>query len=335
MVRYIHVLDCRPPCYNTSVAGLASTIRHPRYRRSGHEGDPMQQHYSRSGMLQLSSSPSVLRRRPKPIKLASQDAKTWTDYTIPMPKTIEITGKVRVAGERGDCATREHDQITLQVAKELREAFGTDENARPPCQAGVHAQARDRRAGLGGAEVARRTPTRPAGYIAPADAPNELRIVALAPRGLYYAAKTLQQLVLAKADGDFVEMPILNMTDWPDMEDRGLWGADPYRYGYLRWLGDLKMNELEQICGCRNGRQRQAHSRRWRAGRSLCCMRGRDTASSSRRSYSIWSRASRVCSRRILSTRPWTRTRIRSATRSQGSLTSSPTGWSSWRACPT
>ncbi len=37
---------------------------------------------------------------------------------------------------------------------------------------------------------------------------------------------------------------MLSVTDWPDLETRGLWGAETF--GNLKWLADRKINHLEQ-----------------------------------------------------------------------------------------
>ncbi|HNT35790.1 MAG TPA: hypothetical protein PKH07_12435, partial [bacterium] len=78
---------------------------------------------------------------------------------------------------------------------------------------------------------------------------KSLTLVALEPRGIYYASKTVQQLLKAKRVGDRVGIPMMEVTDWPDLEDRGLWGCDAYHH--MRWLSDRKMNYMEQIASPR------------------------------------------------------------------------------------
>ena len=74
---------------------------------------------------------------------------------------------------------------------------------------------------------------------------NGLRLIALQPRGLYYAVKSLQQLIAPYVSASNARMPLFTMTDWPDMMDRGLWGCDHFLW--LRWMADRKMNIGEQI----------------------------------------------------------------------------------------
>jgi len=87
---------------------------------------------------------------------------------------------------------------------------------------------------------------------------KELRLVAITPNGAYYGrqdppaahtgrATTAPQALRARASAtsDKIEMPLVTVTDWPDLEDRGLWGTD--NFAELKWLGDRKMNWMEQI----------------------------------------------------------------------------------------
>lgn len=76
-------------------------------------------------------------------------------------------------------------------------------------------------------------------------AKDGLLCAVIGPRGLYYASKTLQQLVLARREGTRVELPLARVEDWPDMQDRGLWGGDASLH--LRWMSDRKMNHIEHI----------------------------------------------------------------------------------------
>jgi len=76
--------------------------------------------------------------------------------------------------------------------------------------------------------------------------PNRgLRLSALTSRGIYYAAKTVAQLVRGQPRGQRIEIPLLDVTDWPDLAQRGVWGADSHLR--LKWLGECKMNIVAHI----------------------------------------------------------------------------------------
>ncbi|MDH7601806.1 MAG: hypothetical protein QHI38_06635, partial [Armatimonadota bacterium] len=81
--------------------------------------------------------------------------------------------------------------------------------------------------------------------ILPLEQNKGLKLVALSPRGLYYASKTLQQLIRPFVQNGQVRMPLVKVKDWPDLEDRGLWGGDSGEN--VEWLAERKMNVIENI----------------------------------------------------------------------------------------
>ena len=145
-----------------------------------------------------------------------------------------------------DVAIQVNDEsvpLARQAIKELREVMGLPESAQAPAQPAFRLSLE-----LGGPDSARLKdlPRSDQAYlIEPAADGTGLRLIALAPRGIYYAAKTLQQFIKGKAHDGQVEIPMLRVTDWPDMKDRGMWGGDTSKY--FRWISDHKMNYLEQI----------------------------------------------------------------------------------------
>ncbi len=81
--------------------------------------------------------------------------------------------------------------------------------------------------------------------IAPEADGRGLRLVALSDRGLYYAGKTLQQLLRARLTARTLDVPLVTIRDWPEMETRGLWGGDSFYC--LPWLAERKFNYQENI----------------------------------------------------------------------------------------
>ncbi|MDI6826850.1 MAG: glycoside hydrolase family 20 zincin-like fold domain-containing protein [Armatimonadota bacterium] len=175
--------------------------------------------------------------------ISPEEAKAWTMYLVPLPKQVKITAKNTVLAKQVAIRADSSDPMVIQACKELRQAIGIPENAKPPTKPGFTIILK-----LGGSEASslKNLKNSDQAYRITAEAGGKgLRLISLTPRGLYYAAKTLQQLVKAKAVGGNVEMPIVEVTDWPDLEDRGLWGSDSFRH--LRWLADRKINIIEQI----------------------------------------------------------------------------------------
>jgi hypothetical protein len=67
------------------------------------------------------------------------------------------------------------------------------------------------------------------------------------PPGLFYAAKTFLQLtrgvVSLQLTPSAIVLPAVDILDWPDLPERGLWGA--YALEQLDWLAERKMNLVE------------------------------------------------------------------------------------------
>ncbi|NLX22793.1 MAG: hypothetical protein GXY55_14170 [Phycisphaerae bacterium] len=181
-----------------------------------------------------------------PAAVSDSDARAWIHHTTPLPKEIRITGQVEVPADQVAVrVSNDADPLIQQAAKELREALGGPESAGGADGFTITLQ-------LGGSEAEKLKQCKNADQayrIEPAANRTGLHCVAIGPRGLYYASKTLQQLVKARLRDGRAVMPVLRVTDWPDMADRGLWGGDHSLH--LRWMSDRKMNYGEHISSCR------------------------------------------------------------------------------------
>jgi hypothetical protein len=173
-----------------------------------------------------------------PQSLSQADVENWIRYTVPLPKQIGISEKVKVRwGSVKVVKPEKSNYLTDQAVKELTELVGED--------SGPAAFTIRMVVGGPGSEKFREIKNGDQAYSIEPTTREELQLVALTPRGLYYAAKTLQQLIAAKKTVGWLEMPLVSVLDWPDMEERGLWGSDNYEH--LKWMGDRKMNHAEQI----------------------------------------------------------------------------------------
>lgn len=161
----------------------------------------------------------------------------WIRHVIPLPKSISIKESVTLPrGSISVVCTSEKSVATDQAIEELRDIVGQS--------SGVGSFTIKMAIGGDGARPLKSLKNSDQSYrIVPGK--SGLTLVALTPRGLYYAAKTLQQLVAARSTADKLVIPLVEVTDWPDMEDRGLWGTDSE--AKLRWMGDRKMNYHEMI----------------------------------------------------------------------------------------
>ena len=178
---------------------------------------------------------------PQPV--SPQEAQQWIRYTVPLPKQIEITHKIVVPHDHVDIVFIPGEPLVEQAAAELREAISgsPDPLVVPDPEWTINL-----RVGGPDADPLQAYPNSDqACLVVPDPAHRTLDLIARAPHGAYYAAKTLQQLIRGRNPGTLATIPVMTMTDWPDMADRGLWGVDAY--SHLRWLSDRKMNYMEQI----------------------------------------------------------------------------------------
>jgi len=190
------------------------------------------------------SAASVSQGAVTPVAVSPEEALQWTRRLVPLPKKITITEKVAVArGRVGIVPPQDAPALVGQAVKELRERLGSPGDASEAMFT--------LRLQMDGPETAplRALPNCDQAYvILPMPRQDGLILAAIGPRGLYYAAKTVQQALVTETAAEEVRIPLLSVTDWPDMADRGLWGGDSY--DHLRWMSDRKMNYDEQISRC-------------------------------------------------------------------------------------
>lgn len=180
-----------------------------------------------------------------PRAVSADSARAWLRYTVPLPREVSLEQSVTVP--TAEIAVEfsgelpEGDLLIRQALEDLRSALGqpADRLARPSFRILL---------ALGGqaSQELKDLPNRDQAYlISPGAGGAELRIDALSPTGLFYGAKTMEQLLRPKVAAGSVEVPLAKVRDWPDLEDRGLWGADCH--DYVRWMSERKLNIAEQI----------------------------------------------------------------------------------------
>lgn len=194
-------------------------------------------------LLQPLPAIPILAAEPLSVPVSAQDAQAWIRQTVPLPKQIEIESKVTVPAARIQIlGAAKAGVLGKQAVEELRERIGTRQTTNQTGDAAFSVLLEIPEVKV--AALAALKNADQAYQIIPDGAATSLRLVALTPRGLYYAAKTTQQLLRVQGDGQ-VEIPLARVTDWPDMEKRGLWGSDCC--AHLRWMADRKLNIAEQI----------------------------------------------------------------------------------------
>jgi hypothetical protein len=187
--------------------------------------------------------------------ISAEEAAAWTRRLTPLPRQVQMSEAAVVpATDVVIAQVSTGEALVQQTLRELQECLG--QQGRPQAgKAGFTLSVQ-----LGGAEAESFKPLKNASQayrIIPEADKRGLRLVAMEPRGLYYAGKTVQQLLKARTAGGSVTIPLVTITDWPDMEDRGLWGGDASNY--LRWISDRKMNYLEHISHTSVDKDKRCH----------------------------------------------------------------------------
>lgn len=181
----------------------------------------------------------------RPIEIttvSAGEAQAWVRHVTPLPKTIDVRSKVSVR-PTDITVVCDDDPLVSRAAGELRRGLQIAEDAPPPEEPVFWLVLR---AGGPDAEPLRKLKNAGQAYrIMPGANSKGIKLVALTPEGVYYAAKTLRQMIGAHSTRSRAVIPLAAVTDWPDLEYRGLWGAD--NTDHLMWMSDIKMNIAEQI----------------------------------------------------------------------------------------
>ncbi|MCE5308220.1 MAG: hypothetical protein LLG20_11325 [Acidobacteriales bacterium] len=185
-----------------------------------------------------------------------QEEKQWIRHVLPLPHEIAIKRKCVVSARDIVIQLRENaGPLELQAASELEQLFQVKTGAVPSGNrfrilVGVlNSQGRLGEIIVNRAQKLTRLPNADQAYLVQPYAENALLLVAPHPKGVYYAARTVCQLLEPSFLGQNVSIPLAEIVDWPDMAERGIWNF-PQAYEPVRgmpaewipWLASLKLN---------------------------------------------------------------------------------------------
>jgi hypothetical protein len=184
---------------------------------------------------------------PQPV--GSDEAATWMRSVIPLPKQAAIESKVLVRADKVSIALRpEASELERCAAGELAELFKEktgkeiavvfDEKKGGAFQIVI---------GTSTENALAQSPCPEQAYMIFPRGEQALVLTGPNPKGVYYAAKTLKQLLaaafVAQGNKTVVAIPLANITDWPDLPERGLWGGSANQD--IEWMAERKMNLVE------------------------------------------------------------------------------------------
>lgn len=166
---------------------------------------------------------------------------SWTSYLLPRPQEIRIADSVRCKPSEVGIALRDQaGPIEQQGAAELEALFVEKGRAKPDGRgftidigvAEATSEAMARLQGLNNKAQA---------YLIEPQGRDRLVLTSADERGVYYACQTLIQLLEPEMSRDQVHIPLAEVMDWPDMDERGLWNF-PEPEAWIPWLAALKLN---------------------------------------------------------------------------------------------
>ena len=168
------------------------------------------------------------------------DAKGLQDRLIPMPQEMRECGSVTLRAEEISVSCDAPDEPRIRTAKKILGAFAKGETGRFAIRmrlADGKSKLEKRLAGLPNADQA---------YAIAPEGDSGLLVVARTTQGLLYGARTLGQLISEVPVSRYamIEIPLVEIVDWPDIAERGQWGWDVARH--LRTTSAMKLNVIEE-----------------------------------------------------------------------------------------
>ena len=182
--------------------------------------------------------------------LSPEREQAWLRHVLPLPQEIRFTRRVDVHPSRVSIQTIGLRGAGLTGVAELRSLLrtGPNEPVRQPMDEAFEIVVGliEPQGSLGGVVVrhAKRLtslPNNAQAYIIEPRDDHGLVLAATDERGVYYACRTMAQLIASHRSPGRVRIPIVEVVDWPDLEERGVWNF-PETREWIKWMTSLKLN---------------------------------------------------------------------------------------------
>ena len=164
----------------------------------------------------------------------------WKRYLLPLPHEITFWGDVECRPEGVSVVARPGaGAIEKHAAAMLERLCATAAGGKPVGGAfeiaiGVVDSGPD-------AERLRGLPNCEQAYTIRPEGQQRLVLAALSEPGISYAARTLRQLLEPMRAPDSIRIPLVSVTDWPDLNERGMWNFPPPEE-WIPWMASMKLN---------------------------------------------------------------------------------------------
>ena len=193
--------------------------------------------------------------------VSKQEQSEWLRWVIPLPKTIQIRHTielpavdVKITVRRGAGDTEKNAAAQLSALFKDKGNADGDGNAFEILIGVCDAAGKGGDVTLKDAAERKAVPNREQAYIIRPVGQNRLVLTGLDERGVFYAVQTLRQLLESRFDKRTVTIPLVSVTDWPDMAQRGEWGEITwFPPEEMEWTARHKMNMVVYNVGFRIG----------------------------------------------------------------------------------
>ena len=163
----------------------------------------------------------------------------WKRYLLPLPHEITFEGDVECRPESVSVALRPGAGALEKNAASMLEALCPGEEGAKPVggafsiSIGLVENGPDAERLKGLPNCRQAYTIRPEG--------RRLVLAALSERGITYGAQTLRQLLEPNLSPDSIRIPLVSVTDWPDLDERGMWNF-PMPEEWIPWMASMKLN---------------------------------------------------------------------------------------------
>ncbi len=163
----------------------------------------------------------------------------WLRCLLPLPRQVSIQGSVTCSRKAVRVAAAgPADEVLEEAVALLTEAVGASCEEEPQLTITL-----GRIGDLDAVPEDRLAEARHLGQAYAITCPSEAEIVVAGGSsvGALYGAVTLAQLLDASAGADSLELPLSEIVDWPEIEERGVWNF-PDEQSWVPWMAGLKLN---------------------------------------------------------------------------------------------
>jgi hypothetical protein len=192
------------------------------------------------------SIPTLSAARREPV--SQQEAQGWIRNLLPLPHEIAVKGKTVLPPEEVSIVLRKDaGEMEKNAADQIRALFKDKAGVAPEGKSfEIWVGVAGGEGGLGdrGKALIKRLVTVPnsdQAYVIYPEGDKRLILSGLNAKGVFYAAVTLFQLLKPYLTPQRAVIPLAEVVDWPDLEERGLWNF-PDPANWIPWLGSLKLN---------------------------------------------------------------------------------------------